>query len=81
MEKRLKELKWLKARCPICGIEYEYLPEYKPVICSSWACVHKFLHPELRKEVMSSEQGIRGTTTEEGGASTPDELSQGSKNI
>ena len=42
---------WLKAICPVCGQEYEY-PEggYKPPTCSMFECVHRYLHPELRKE-------------------------------
>ena len=51
--KMVKEIiteKPLKTRCPICGMEYEYFKEYKPKTCGSWACVHKYLHPELNKE-------------------------------
>lgn len=42
-------LKWQKARCPICGRTYQYLPEYKPHTCSNWDCIHKYLHPELHR--------------------------------
>ena len=40
--------KEVKARCLICGQEYEY-PEsdYKPKTCSRFECIHKFLHPSI----------------------------------
>ena len=43
------KLEWLKARCPICGQEYRHLKEYKPATCGKFACLHKYLHPELSK--------------------------------
>ena len=44
-------IKWLKARCPICKLEYKY-PEggYQPKTCGSFDCIYKYLHPELNKE-------------------------------
>ena len=36
-----KGLQWLKATCPICGQEYEYLPEYKPKTCSKFTCLQE----------------------------------------
>lgn len=43
-------IKWTKARCPECGQLYEY-PEggYRPSTCSNFDCVHKHLHPELKR--------------------------------
>jgi hypothetical protein len=35
-------LQWLKATCPICGKEYEYLPDYKPATCSKFDCLQKY---------------------------------------
>ena len=31
-----KGLQWLAANCPICGKEYQYLPNYKPKIAVRW---------------------------------------------
>ena len=62
------KLKWLEARCPICGRRYRYLPNYKPSTCSNYDCVHKWIH---RKEVMFSGQRTRETTAGQGSASTP----------
>jgi hypothetical protein len=45
----MSKIEWAKARCPICGREYEYPANgYKPPTCSQYECVHKYLHPELR---------------------------------
>lgn len=34
---------WIKAICPICGKEYEYLLEdYKPKTCGKFNCLQKF---------------------------------------
>ncbi len=43
-------IKWLKARCPQCGLEFEY-PEcnYKPTTCGKFKCELKHQHPELYK--------------------------------
>ncbi len=41
---------WLKARCPICGLEYEYAEAvYEPKTCDTKECVQKQLHPELKR--------------------------------
>ena len=32
---------WLKGRCPICGKEYEYLPNYQPKTCGKFDCIQK----------------------------------------
>ena len=51
MERLMKELKWLKAECPVCGRIYEYTEAYKPSTCSSYDCVHKWIHdPQFREE-------------------------------
>ncbi len=36
---------WLKARCPVCHMEFEY-PEgnFKPKVCHSYNCQHLYLH-------------------------------------
>ena len=34
-------LQWLKAMCPICGKEYEYLPTYKPKTCGKFTCLQE----------------------------------------
>ncbi len=41
-------IKWLKAKCPICGQQFEY-PEsiYRPKTCNNPDCVQKQLRPEL----------------------------------
>jgi len=59
----MTEVIWLKARCPICRKEYEYTPDYKPSTCGDFDCLHKFLHPELRKEVTvyKDNRGRQGT--------------------
>jgi len=46
----MPEVEWVKARCPECGEEYEY-PKggYKPATCSKYECLHRHLHPELKK--------------------------------
>jgi len=56
----MTKIKWLKAKCPECGKEYEY-PEggYKPATCSSFDCIHKHLHPELRGGVEASTAWLR----------------------
>lgn len=45
--------KWVKAKCPECGCEYEYPEDFKLPTCAKSECVRKHLHPELskRKEV------------------------------
>ena len=42
----MKKQEWLKARCPICDKEYEYLPEYKPATCGNFDCIYEWLHAE-----------------------------------
>lgn len=44
----MSKIKWTKARCPVCGCEYEY-PEggYKPATCSKFECLHKHAHRNL----------------------------------
>lgn len=37
-------IKWLKARCPVCGQEYEYTEAYKPKTCANFTCVQKYHH-------------------------------------
>lgn len=46
----MDNIKWVKARCA-CGKEYEY-PEgrYKPHTCGNFECVHKHLHPEIKRK-------------------------------
>lgn len=34
-----ESVKRLKSYCPICGKEYEYLPNYKPNTCGEFACI------------------------------------------
>lgn len=38
---------WLKARCLICGKEYEYLSDFKPSTCGKYDCLQKM---ELRRD-------------------------------
>ncbi len=33
---------WLKATCPICGKQYEYLSDYKPATCSNFNCLQQY---------------------------------------
>lgn len=34
---------WLKAKCPVCGKDYDYIEGgYKPSTCNNFDCVHKF---------------------------------------
>lgn len=42
LQRGVKEMKkvWLKAICPICGKQYEYLSDYKPKTCGN--CLQKF---------------------------------------
>jgi hypothetical protein len=35
------KIEWLRANCPICGKEYEYLPKYKPATCGKFDCLQK----------------------------------------
>lgn len=44
MEDEIKQSRkeWLKANCPICGAEYEYLPKYKPATCSKFRCLQEY---------------------------------------
>jgi hypothetical protein len=43
-------VKWIKAKCPICGKSYDYPAKgYKPKTCGKFECVHKHLHPELTR--------------------------------
>jgi len=38
---RKAQLQWLKANCPICGKEYEYLSNYKPQTCGKFSCIQE----------------------------------------
>ena len=47
--------KWLKGQCPICGEEYQYLPDYKPMTCGKFECLsamamEKSIEPKKAKE-------------------------------
>ncbi len=44
-----KIIKWLKAKCPECGCEYEHPEDYKPATCAKADCIKRHLHPELKK--------------------------------
>lgn len=48
----ITELKIVKAKCPECSGEYEYIeiPNIRPpATCNNYECVRQHLHPELRK--------------------------------
>ena len=50
---------WQQATCPICGYEYDYLPEYKPATCGKHDCIHeankKGILPQIReKQIIES---------------------------
>lgn len=52
----MTDLEWEYARCPICGLDYPYVKgSYKPKTCGNFDCVHKFLHPEIRKEASNGQ--------------------------
>jgi len=47
--------KWLKGQCPICGEEYKYLPDHKPITCGKFECLSAMAidnptEPEEKKE-------------------------------
>lgn len=48
MAKEAIAYKEVKARCPICKMEYKY-PKgiYQPPTCDNFDCVQAYLHPEL----------------------------------
>ncbi len=39
---------WLTAICPMCHRSFKYLEIYKPKTCGSYACLHQYLHPEIK---------------------------------
>jgi len=42
--------KWETTKCPICGLTYQYPKDgYKPPTCNNFDCLHKYLHPNIRK--------------------------------
>lgn len=50
MVKEAITYKEVSARCPMCGMEYKYPKgRYQPPTCDNFACVQKYLHPELDK--------------------------------
>jgi len=46
---RPKKREWLKAFCPFCGKEYEYLPDYKPKTCGMFECLYAMANNILKK--------------------------------
>jgi len=52
-----KRLEWEEARCPVCGIRYEYIKGgYKPSTCGKFDCLYKYLHSPQFKE--QREKGV-----------------------
>lgn len=41
---------WLRTTCPICGKEYEYLPNYKPSTCGKFDCLKQANKQGLTKK-------------------------------
>lgn len=52
----MQKRKWLKAVCPICNQEYEYLSGYKPATCGKFDCLYAFHH----REALDRKQRING---------------------
>jgi len=40
-----EKIVWLKAKCPVCGRNYDYIEGgYFPKTCNDIVCLHKYLY-------------------------------------
>lgn len=59
----MTEIQWTKARCPICGREYEYMVGgYKPATCAAYKCLYEYLHnrPPIPKQYQNGQSDNEG---------------------